>query len=83
MKNINNKNMLTSEELGQVSGGVMTDYNKTSLDNMIGLYRNGSTLDKILTDASAIWDEYEEVGVPEQWKNTSREECLDYISQNW
>ena len=83
MKNINNKNMLTSEELGQVSGGVMTDYNKISLDNMIGLYRNGSTLDKILTDASAIWDEYEEVGVPELWKNTSREECLDYISQNW
>lgn len=81
MKNTNK--MLTAEELGLVSGGVLTDYNTATLNNMIALYKNGSTLEKALTDEAAIWDEYEECGVPEFWNQTNRNECLDYIKCNW
>lgn len=81
MKNTNK--MLTAEELGLVSGGVLTDNNTATLNNMIALYKNGSTLERALTDEAAIWDEYEECGVPEFWSQTNRNECLDYIKCNW
>lgn len=81
--NTDNIKKLTNEELANVSGGVLTESNIKSLDNMIKLYKDGSTLAKALTDESAIWDEYESCGVPDSWNQTNRAECLNYVKCHW